>query len=503
MHGKFRWKAEGLSLLRLEIFLANCRGLVRSRGAMNSRNLRTNGEVFHTDPPVSFLKRLKVRVLEPQEYQRAGELLDREHYLGDLPQGRQLLQVIEYDGQWVALLDWGPATWKLADREAWIGWTPQQKAERLALVVHNRRFLVLSKTRMPNLASRSLALALKALPEQWEQVHGYRPLLAETFSDIELYEGTCYKVSNWVACGQTKGFERHRIDYYRKHGRPKKLWLKTLDRNAKRILTAMDLPPTYRKALNADTPERDLPLKKDQLRSLGAFLRKNLTDPRAANHAFSCWSLLVFIAMALFAGRDSLAAVQRYGQFLTQPQRRWLCFPRNKGSLLRKAPSYSALRNLLIQIDPHQLADCLNQWLQANVGVLPRALAVDGKWIRDRALSLCLSDHETGAPVAIGFAKEKNDSQSKDDYKREGEQTVALRLYATTNLQNATVTGDALNNNTPQARAVLDADGDYFFQLKNENRHAYKAAAKKAQTTPFSPTLKNPTPAMDAAISAT
>jgi hypothetical protein len=348
-------------------------------------------------------------------------------------------------------------------------------------------------------------LALKALPEHWEQAHGYKPLLAETFSDIEQYEGTCYKVSNWIACGQTKGFERHRIDYYRKHGRPKKLWLKTLNRNTRRILTAMDLPPAYRKALNTDTPERDLPLKKDQIQSLGEFLRKNFTDPRRANRTFPCWSLLVFIAMALFAGRDNLASIHRYGQFLTQAQRRWLGFGFKKGSTFRKAPSYTALRNLLIQIDPHQLADCLNQWLQAHLGTLPRALAIDGKWIRDRALSLCLSDHETGAPVAMGFAKEKtknDDEQSKDDFKREGEQTVALRLYATNNLENATITGDALNNNKPQARAVLESGGDYFFQLKNENRHAYKAAVQKAKATPLLPTHKSLTPVMDAATSA-
>jgi len=472
---------------------------------MNSTNYEASREVFNTDPPVSLLKSLKVRALEPQEYQRAGELLDREHYLGDVPQGRQLLQAVEYDGQWVALLDWGPATWKLADREEWIGWTSRQRAERLGLVVLNRRFLVLGKTRMPNLASRSLVLAIKALPEHWEQAHGYKPLLAETFSDIEPSEGTCYKVSNWMACGQTKGFQRHRIDYYRKHDRPKKLWLKTLNRNTRRLLRAMDLPPAYRKALHTDTPERDLPLKKDQLVSLGEFLRKNFTDPRRANRTFPCWSLLVFIAMALFAGRDNLAAVQRYAQFLTQAQRGWLRFPRKKDSTFRKVPSYTALRNLLIQVDPHQLADCLNRWLQANLGTLPRALAVDGKWIRDRALSLCLSDHETGAPAAMGFAKEKtqnDDEQSKDDYKREGEQTVALRLYATTNLENATVTGDALNNNKPQARAVLQGGGDYFFQLKNENRHAYKAALQKAKTTPLFSSQKSRTPRTDASTSA-
>lgn len=472
---------------------------------MNSKPHPSIGEVFTADPPVCFLRSLKVRALEPQEYQRAGELLDREHYLGDVPAGRQLLQAVEYHGQWVALLDWGPATWKLADREEWIGWTAQQRAERLDLVVLNRRFLVLGKTRMPNLASRSLALALKALPGHWEKSHGYKPLLAETFSDIEQYEGTCYKVSNWIACGQTKGFGRHRIDYYRKHGRPKKLWLKTLNRNARRILTAMDLPPAYRNALNTQTPERDLPFKKGQLLSLGDFLRTHFTDPRRTNRTFRCWSLLVLIAMALFAGRDNLAAIQRYGQFLTPAQRRWLGFPCKKGSTLRKVPSYTALRNLLIQIDPHQLADCLNQWLGANLGTLPRALAVDGKWIRDRALSLCLSDHQTGAPVAMGFAREKiqsNDEQTREDYKREGEQTVALRLYASTRLENATITGDALNNNRPQAQAVIQGGGDYFFQLKNENRHAYQAAVQKAKGTPFSPTPKNRTPDMDAATSA-
>jgi hypothetical protein len=87
----------------------------------------------------------------------------------------------------------------------------------------------------------------------------------------------------------------------------------------------------------------------------------------------------------------------------------------------------------------------------------------------------------------MGFVREKpHDDQSKDDDKREGEQTVALRLCATTHLENATVTGDALNNNNPQARAVLDGGGDYFFQLKNENRPADKAAVQKAKATPRS-----------------
>ncbi len=107
---------------------------------------------------------------------------------------------------------------------------------------------------MPNLASRAMGLALRKLPEQWQEKHGYRPLLAETFTDIESFEGTCYKASNWEPCGLTKGFERsHRADFYREHKRPKKLWLKTLSRNTRVILTGIDIPAAYQPGCDPQT----------------------------------------------------------------------------------------------------------------------------------------------------------------------------------------------------------------------------------------------------------
>ena len=114
------------------------------------------------------------------------------------------------------------------------------------------------------------------------------------------------------------------------------------------------------------------------------------------------------------------------------------------------------------------------------LGKHEHALAIDGKWMRDRALSLCLRDHETGAPVAIGFAAEASNT---DGNKRESEQTVALELYAKTNLEGATITGDALHGNKPQAHAILQAGGAYFLQLKDENRHADQAADRQATTS--------------------
>jgi hypothetical protein len=437
--------------------------------------------VLTTDPAPVVLAELAVRSLRPDEHERAAQLLGREHSLGASPPvGRTLTQVVHHHGRWVALLGWGPAALKLADREAWIGWTEGQRAERLGLVVQNRRFLVLSATRLPNLASRALALAVAALPVAWQEAHGYRPLLAETFTDLELFEGTAYKAAGWVPCGLTQGFGRHRADFYQHHGRPKRLWLKSLNRNARPLLGALDLPPAYAAGVNPRSPERVLPLKRAQIQSLYEALRQ-VPDPRAANRLFSCASLLTLVALALLAGRQHVASLQRFGAFLTQPQRAHLGWPYKPGTRFRKAPSYSALYNLLTQLDPHAFAAVLSQWLHTHQGTLPRALAVDGKYVRDRVLTLCLSEHESGAPVAVAVAAP---APCTPDAKREGELTAARRLYPTTPLEGALVTADALHCEPATMRAIVENGGDYLLQLKANQPHALARAQVRAASGP-------------------
>jgi hypothetical protein len=367
---------------------------------------------------------------------------------------------------------------KLIDRDEWIGWTQHQRAERLGLIVQNRRFLVLAGTRMPNLASRSMGLALRHLPGQWEQQHGYRPLLAETFTDIESFEGTCYKASNWEPCGLTKGFERrHRADFYREHKRPKKLWLKALSRNTRVILRGIDVPAAYRPGCEFQSAERALPLKKAHLESLREALRA-VPDPRARNRSWPISTLLTLVCIGLFAGRNSLSSIQRYGQFLTQKQRAWLDFlPNFARRPGRRAPSYKALYNLLGQLDPNDLADTLNAWLAAHHGTLPRALALDGKYVRDLLLTLGLSEHESGAPVAITIASKQPKSEAS---KTEGEITAAKRLYRSADLRNAVITGDALHCERESMQLIVENDGDFLFQLKADQPTALAEAGRVA-----------------------
>ena len=453
------------------------------------------------EPDAVVLKELEVRPVRAEEMERVRSLLDDEHYLrSGRAVGRTLVQVVHHHGRWAALLVWGPAAMRLIHREEAIGWTHRQRAERLGLVVQNRRFLVLAATRMPNLASRALALGVRHLPEHWRQAHGYAPVLAETFTDIESFEGTCYKAADWQPCGLTKGFERHRADFYREHRRPKKLWLKALNRNARVIPTGLDVPEAYLPGCDLQTAERALALKKNQIESLREVLRQ-VPDPRSENRSWPISSLLGLICLGLLAGRKSLAAIHRYGQFLTQQQREWMGFlPKLKGQQGRRAPSYKVLYNLLGQLDPNALADALNGWLAAHHGSLPRALALDGKYVRDLLLTPAFSEHESGAPVPVPIPpKEPKSEQSKT----EGEITAAQRLCQQHDLSNAILTGDALHCEAQSMQLIVESGGDFLLQLKGNQPTAEKEAARIiAGGSPLLP-LKLGTEATDAKKPAT
>lgn len=87
---------------------------------------------------------INIRVPEEGELGWFDQLLADRHYLGaGRPVGDYLRQVVERDGQPVALLVWGPACYALKDRDRWISWSANQRLERLKLIVQNRRFFAL------------------------------------------------------------------------------------------------------------------------------------------------------------------------------------------------------------------------------------------------------------------------------------------------------------------------------------------------------------------------
>jgi len=428
---------------------------------------------------------LSVRLAKPEEKTWFDDQLSEHHYLGaGRAVGDYLRQVVEQEGQAVALLVWGPACYALKDRDRWIGWSVPQRVRRLKLIVQNRRFLLLRpKGAAPNLASQSLGAALRALPEQWQQEFGYRPLLAESFTDPEAYAGTAYKASNWEAVGWSAGYSRHRADFYVANERPKRLWLYPLRQEAKQQLRSVEPPSDCQGAVVAG-PSGQLPLSPDQMDSLAEVLRR-APDPRGPNNHYRIGPVLTILAMALLAGRREIAEVARFAQSLTPIQRRRLCLPIKKGTRrFYKVPGYSVFYQVLRRMDPECFAALLSGWLAQRAGVLPQALALDGKMIRDHIGLLTLAQHEDGAPYAVAVYDQKEGTERC-------EQTAAAALLEKVPaLDGKLITGDPLHCQRKLARSVVEKGGDYLWQIKGNQPLLLKQAQglDALPQTPFLPT---------------
>jgi len=190
-------------------------------------------------PSPRHLGPLTLRPLEGvQESRLVNELLDRYHYLGYQPlPGAQIRYVVYAGDRLVATLGFGAAAWKTKPRDDFIGWTSDQRQNRLHLVVNNARFLVLPWVRCPNLASHVLARLAHRLPDDWEVRYGYRPVLLETFVQWPRFRGTCYQAANWTRLGLTQG--RGKLDTHKTARLPKKaIWVLPLRRDFRHVLCA-------------------------------------------------------------------------------------------------------------------------------------------------------------------------------------------------------------------------------------------------------------------------
>jgi hypothetical protein len=425
---------------------------------------------------------LTTHVLEEQTAKRRFQkLLDEQHALGSRrPKGRSLYQVIcDPAGQWIALVLWTGAFWHLNPRDQWVGWDGVTRSERLQLIVHQARFLVLEQARDSRWSSSILAAAVRDLPAQWEEVFDYRPLLAETFTDPETHAGTSYKAAGWEAVGLSGGEGKHYADLYPGAARPKKLWIKPLEAKAREKLCAAEVPAAQQAGLASHAAVR-CALSAPQLSSLYDVLRA-LPDPRRRNaRRYPIGAVLTLVALGLLRGAVHLSTIVRSAQKLSQAQRKQLRLPFKKGTKFRSVPCYDVFRDVLRGIDLQVLAQRLTQWLQSHTGVLPRTLAVDGKIIRDHlGLIVALVDTEEGTPVALAANVEGKGHELKT--------TQALLASEEVNLLNATVTADALHCQDESAHIITrEKGGHYLIQVRDNQPKLHELAQQKlAGQTPL------------------
>ena len=383
------------------------------------------------------------------EISQLRDALNHEHYLkAGRPAGHVLWQGIyrnnleEGTQQLVAVLCWAGAAKSLKPRDQWIGWDRVTCANRLKLVVQLRRFIVLEIAREPNLASQSLALSLRTLACEWEKVHEYQPLLAESFHDPKIHTGTLYKVTNWLPLGLTKGFKRHRADFYQDMKSPKQLWVRPLKKQAPYLLCQPHaLPAQHQKGISEATAGARCALTTKQLRSLNDIFWE-LADPRSPKtRRHPLGAMLTLFCYGLLCGASNVKSIWKKCGALNEQQRKAVGLTRrHKGSGRLMMPGYDALNDLINRIDEKELSSILNKWLAEHSDQLPKSLALDGKDLGGNGklgAIVSLVHHSNGQPLAM-----QTYSGAKDDC----ELPVSKRLLENEqlDLNNAVVTGDAL-----------------------------------------------------------
>ena len=404
---------------------------------------------FHICSPLdSVSQSLTIRQATTKfEISQLREALNAEHYLqAGRPSGNTIWQGIykeDLDEGYpilCAVLCWSGAAMRLKDRDEWIDWDPLTRGSRLPLITQLRRFLVLESQREPNLATRCMGLALRSLSDHFEEKYGYRPILAESFSDPDLHEGTIYKASNWKALGFSKGFKRHKTEFYVDENKPKKYWVYPLEKKAQKLLSSPSpLPEKFQKGTCEGVAGARCALNCKHLRSLSdAFYY--IPDHRSPlARRYPKIAMFGLIAHGLLAGAPDVKSIWKRCGALSQAQRKSIGLTKRSESGRLTMPSYDAINNFVNGVDPGELAKALNLWLSVHQDKLPRSLALDGKDLgHSLGAVVTLCRQEDGRPIAMASYSGK-----KDDCELPVSQELLRECSEI--LENATITSDALH----------------------------------------------------------
>ncbi len=431
------------------------------------------------------LKRVNVRLLLEHERPEFDRLLTEKHYLHDwVLTGQSLRYVAQLDGQWVALIAFSAAALHLKAREKWIGWSPRQRARRLAFVVNNSRFLVLpERARFPNLASRVLGLCLRRLCADWQERWKHPVLLVESFVDESRYRGTCYRACGFEAVGPTKGFARASRDFYLRHGQPKQLFLRELRPGARQRLRQARWP----EALARHEAQRDgpCPFRAPSLESLLDRFAALPDSRRGHGLRHRQRFILACAAVSTLMGACGYRAFENTCKKLTQRQLRALGCQRDEEDGRYYPPSDTTFQRVLKGVDSARFASTMGAWMaEQEIGALLQ-LAVDGKVLRG-------SGRHDGKPLQLLSAVTHQLRLTLDQIpiEEKSNEIPALKplLARVKPPPGALITADALHCQQESARFITqELGGDYLFGLKGNQSGILEKAKRLLAQQAFPP----------------
>ena len=405
------------------------------------------------------LDNLQVRLLERHELGRCNGLLDQHHYLGSAkPVGERLHYVVtDPQDEWLALLVFAAAAKHLKYRDRWIGWTDVQRERRLSLVVNNIRFLLLPDRTFPNLGTRVLRRVLARLSRDWQVAYDHPVLVVETFVDPAQFCGTVYTANGWEELGKTDGSGRHQRDYYVRHDKPKRLFVRQLCRNARRSLQAEHLRPALAMVEAKAGPKSRHRVK--EIKAIVDYLRQ-APEYRTRVESYPLWSLLAIYLLAVLCGAPRGSKdLAKFARKLSQAQRRALGIRKRHGRY--PPPSQPTFWRLLQEVSGTELQQILLAVQEHLRGPAPKdeLIALDGKEPKHGGSQSVLTAICVPSQYYLGSAMVDT---------KTNEIPVAQRLFEDLDLKGRFVSLDALHTQTETGRdIVLEAGGDYLLTAKD------------------------------------
>lgn len=323
------------------------------------------------------------RPIWPEEEAHWNALMEDVHPLGNARfAGHRIKYVVEMRGHAVALLCFSGCAYHLADRDRHIGWTVEQAMQRRHLVVQNSRFLILSKKKRRNLASRALSVCARRIQSDWSARFGYGPLMLESFVDPVHFSGTCYKAAGWEQIGSTRGFRRDGREFYCPDSHPKQIWLKALHSKAREWLRAGQMPEPWRSSEIPLAGKRvAVRLGTDGLGTLFDQLQSIPDSRRTNGRRYPIGCCLSIVVCAYLAGCKSLEECAEFADGLTQPQLRALRSWRNPKTGRYEAPRATTLWRVTSGVDAELFENKINAWA-TDLSIPLEAIAIDGKALR-------------------------------------------------------------------------------------------------------------------------
>lgn len=174
-----------------------------------------------------------------------NDLMAAEHPLGEARIcGSQLKYLVCWSGGYIAAFCFSCSALKLEARDKWINWSESERESHQSRVLNMSRFLIRKGVDCKNLASHLLSKSLKLARKDFKERYRISPWLVETFVDTEKYSGVCYRASNWIHIGSSKG--RGRNDRNSEKAKSvKDIYMYVLEPGFRRIAGIVEPPEPY------------------------------------------------------------------------------------------------------------------------------------------------------------------------------------------------------------------------------------------------------------------